>query len=462
MRLRYALPLAAALLAAACHPYVIKDKFLNRSLRIRRRSAVVNPFGANSIATHEQAGARRYELQTRLAGIGWTREVFPWGKMEPEFQKRDWSFTNGILEQTEALGVRLLPVIDQCATWARYDFLAESADKAIQVPNIYHWRNHVRMTVGRYKDKVEFWEIWNRPDDPAHFAGQHQDYVRLLKAAYSAARGADPNCVVLMGTVADADWLDRVLKLGAANYCDIICLALTAADTRPTTTILTERKPPDTEPVGDNRKAGRMPELSAKPYSEARELMGIKDQLGRFKVVLENHQVNKPFWVTSAAMRPAPARLQARFLVKLYTTAMAYGANCVFCEDFVSHLNGGVAEGLLYPDLSRRPAAEAHALLSKLLAHVVSGRVIADNPGGLTHYEFKALDEIIQVAWSAGESAAPLPLGYKRVYDMHGEIRPLTVGEEKTGELIVRKEPVFITAEIIEQPAWDPYTRELP
>ena len=454
MRLRHhAVPLIALVLLAACGKYAVKDTLFNRAERIKRKSAIANPFGANNVVTRQDAGTQAYDLQVTLAGIAWDRELFQWDTIEPKPRQLDWSGTDRIVELARACDMQLLPVLDHCATWARHDILEKPEDKVIQVPNSIHWGNYVRAAVGRYKGEVRFWEIWNRPDDPGHFAGSPAEYVRVLKTAYAEARAADSDCVVLMGAVADAAWLAKALASGAAKNCDVIGLALTPSKPKPPDAILIERKPDkgNEDAPPDGEKTRTLSLAAERPFSEARELMAVRDQLERFKSVLENHKIKKPVWITSAKMKPAPAEAQARFLVKFYATAMAYGADCVFLESFVSERDGSVSGGLLYPDLSRRPAAKAYAMLSMLLANVVSARIVKDNPGGLTVYEFRSLTELIRITWSKREDVAQLPVGYKQVHDINGVARALTPDEEESGQLTVGPDPLFITARIVEQ-----------
>ncbi len=466
MRLRSVVSLAAALLVAGCGQYFIKDTLTNRRARIRARSSAANPFGVNNVVTGPRAETEPYQWQVALAGVGSTREAFRWGALQPKLRRWDWSAADRIVDRAQANGLQLLPVLDRCATWARRDVLTIPKDKTIQVPNVVHWENHVRRTVERYKDKIDFWQIWDRPDDVEHFAGTPEEYVRLLKIAYTQARRADSDCVVLMGGAADPAWLESALAFGAGKYCDIVGVTLSGSRAEFLKVTLTEtgkdQQASETVPLGadDAAEADDSPEektrtlsmAAVRPFDETEELRAAMNQLAVFKAVLAKHKVHKPIWVTSASVRPAPAGAQARFLVKLYAAAMAHGADRLFWEKLVSESDSSAAAGLLYPDLSLRTAGEAHAVLSRLLKYATSARVVKEDLGGLSAYEFRSHDETILVAWGEKETVLPLPAGYKQVYNMLGQVRPLTEGEEKAGELAVGIEPVFITAEIIAQP----------
>lgn len=85
---------------------------------------------------------------------------------------------------------------------------APGTGKTINQSN--YWARFVYNTVLRFKDRVRHWEIWNEPDYyPSaasgyygFWAGTADQYFRLLKVAYIAARAADPEAVVIMGGMA--------------------------------------------------------------------------------------------------------------------------------------------------------------------------------------------------------------------------------------------------------------------
>jgi len=101
-----------------------------------------------------------------------------------------------------------------------------SPDKGIN-PNNY-WARFVFDIVARYKPGgwlatqegwpegtgVSHWEIWNEPDFSFFWSSTVEEYSRLLKVGYLAARFADPDCTVLVGGLAnyfDSTWFPRLL-----------------------------------------------------------------------------------------------------------------------------------------------------------------------------------------------------------------------------------------------------------
>ena len=62
--------------------------------------------------------------------------------------------------------------------------------------------------VKRYGGRVAAWEVWNEPNHPDYFIADDQakSYAEIVKAAYPAAKAADPNSTVIAGSLADADF----------------------------------------------------------------------------------------------------------------------------------------------------------------------------------------------------------------------------------------------------------------
>ncbi|MEM7800369.1 MAG: hypothetical protein AAF633_14330 [Chloroflexota bacterium] len=52
---------------------------------------------------------------------------------------------------------------------------------------------------------ITHWEMWNEPDYINFWAGTVEDYARLLKVGYIAAKEADPNSEILFGGLANID-----------------------------------------------------------------------------------------------------------------------------------------------------------------------------------------------------------------------------------------------------------------
>ncbi|MBM2826642.1 MAG: hypothetical protein HW403_706 [Dehalococcoidia bacterium] len=85
-------------------------------------------------------------------------------------------------------------------------------NKSINQDN--YWARFVYTTVSHFKGQITHWEIWNEPDfSPSSqsnwfgfWNGSLEDYKQLLKVSYLAAKAADSNSVIVMGSM--AYWFD--------------------------------------------------------------------------------------------------------------------------------------------------------------------------------------------------------------------------------------------------------------
>lgn len=89
----------------------------------------------------------------------------------------------------------------ECAT-------AAGRDRAASYPpaNPQDFAAFMQNLVGFARGRIQTWEVWNEPND-AHFWNPPDPaaYARLLQAAYSAIKTADPNALVLGGALAAVD-----------------------------------------------------------------------------------------------------------------------------------------------------------------------------------------------------------------------------------------------------------------
>lgn len=158
------------------------------SLSASALSADIVPFG---VCAHLHRGDefRDHERELRTmeeAGIRWARTDFSWGYFEPQNDK--WRFENydAIIAAAKKHNVHLLPILCYNVDWAfpAHDHLDD-------------WCDYVRTVVGRYKDVLKHWEVWNEPNigfwkpepDP-------EQYARLLAATHKTIKQTDPEAQV--------------------------------------------------------------------------------------------------------------------------------------------------------------------------------------------------------------------------------------------------------------------------
>lgn len=188
-----------------------------------------------------RADVDRQLTLARDAGVKWIRANVNWRWLEADGKGQ---IDPGVLAQYDyavdaarAAGLEvLMPIADAVPYWASSD-----PDKHVDADGNRRWNRFyppadmadlgdvVRFVVDRYADRgVHAYEIWNEPNTdwfwaPGPDAGQ---YVEMLKAAYPAAKQADPGATVVLGGLSKSDfeYLEDVYRAGGGPYFDAVAV----------------------------------------------------------------------------------------------------------------------------------------------------------------------------------------------------------------------------------------------
>lgn len=206
----------------------------------------VNPYGINVFLEQEveEAKIRRSLQLVKDAGFKWVKQQVLWFEIEQptkgwHYDEKNnvpdtWAKYDRIVKLCQEYGLNLIARLDTSPPWAR-----PGKDK-LQTPpdNFDDYGDFVHEIVSRYKGKVKYYQIWNEPnwtfewgDQPVNAA----EYVRLLKIAYTRAKEADPDVVILAASLAptlemsdnainDLVYLQQMYDAGASQYFDIMCV----------------------------------------------------------------------------------------------------------------------------------------------------------------------------------------------------------------------------------------------
>lgn len=147
-------------------------------------------------------------------GAKWAREDMPWFSIEKTQGVFDWGMTGGATDMAISkynTDDSTIAILEQTPGWASSDPNGANDHRYPDSdPNLSRWIRYISETVGRYKNKVKYWEIWNEADisqDPQNPSttfipkpGQtvQQSYFNLLKAAYTTIKNVDPSAKVLI------------------------------------------------------------------------------------------------------------------------------------------------------------------------------------------------------------------------------------------------------------------------
>lgn len=191
-----------------------------------------NPFGVleflhwnHSWNNYKYSNKRDLEKSIALmknAGVGWVRLDFLWEDIEPQEGKFDFAKYDLIVKLLRDKGIHILGILHYSTSWASScgEWNCPPKDNKIFV-------NYSSKVIGRYKNQVKYWELWNEPDSATYWKEQDglKSYCILLKDVYIAAKKIDPECKILNGGIANGlGSINHLYDQGAKDYFDILNL----------------------------------------------------------------------------------------------------------------------------------------------------------------------------------------------------------------------------------------------
>lgn len=162
--------------------------------------------------------------QIRDLGIRLIRMDILWDEVEPSRDRFDFCKYDRLLDELDARNLKVLAVLgynrpepgeDRNKVWSRppTSFDAFAA--------------YVHKTVDHFKNRIQYWEIWNEPNLPVYWSGPRDDlnaYARLFRVSHAAAKAADRSCLVSHGGLTEpvVDDVATLYRHGVGSLSDFI------------------------------------------------------------------------------------------------------------------------------------------------------------------------------------------------------------------------------------------------
>ena len=183
-------------------------------------AAIAAPQSPYGVCAHLGWAADRAEECHWIAATGIQRVRFDLGWSTVQRERGaffDFSRFDATIADAEAHGLAVLPILNWAPQWAMpvHEHLAD-------------WERFVEATVAHYGDRLNAIEIWNEQNIPGKFGDWKTaptNYFHALRAAYTAAKRANPKICVVMGgtaTIPVHGFFDKIYDMGGAAFFDAI------------------------------------------------------------------------------------------------------------------------------------------------------------------------------------------------------------------------------------------------
>ena len=341
--------------------------------------------------------------EANAAGVGWTRVFFRWDVVQPGGPS-DWKPTNVpdtfLNAETEA-GREVVAVLIGTPAWATDSRISTA------VPPLEFWGEFVFKIATQYQGRIKHWVIWHQPDitDPASasytWAGNEEDYYRLVKEAYQKIKSVDPQMQVHLAGLTYTWDRDQGRPQYLARLLDVVLA--------------------DPQAAAENYYFDT---VSYHIYYDPRQIFDILTDVRG--ILAARGLGSKPIWINETNAPPsedyleplaAPAapsislQEQSAFVIQAFAMALVGGAERIAFNKMrneTNHPESVEPYGLLRGDNSRRPAFDAFRTVT---THFANTQTAAwQQVGNVYVVTLDRAGQTTTVVWNTATTPVTVPL----------------------------------------------------
>jgi hypothetical protein len=357
----------------------------------------------------------RFNPMLHKAGVRWLRLFPEWQIIQPKKDQWSWKVSDAMAADARANNIHLLVCWAYLAPWAS----ADGGTRKFPIKDIRYWRDYITGTVERYHKDVKYWEVWNEFNGSfGDSKNKVKDYAELVVTAYDAAKKVDPTAKIGLSVANfDVGFLDAVIKAGAVDHFDFICVH-------------------PYENLGAAAEGGEVGYLSL--VGNLRKMLAANKQ-----------RTDVPLWITEIGFQ-APVKAepkgdaqQADLLAKAYLLSLVQGFDKIFWFEARGPAYGhGTDHGIIRPDWTPRPSYDALKTMTTLLGPEPRYLGWLDLGKGGYGFLFNGQKGNVLAAWS------PAGKEYKVKFDAAVDVTDLASQQSSLPagrELVLTQRPVFIS-----------------
>ncbi len=263
----------------------VADVYLHRGIETSADPPYVQQFSGRGLSTNvdlrsfSEPQVEAIASTLRSNGFSIVRQTFQWSEIESTQGAFTWDAYDPIVRNLSDAGIEIVAVVEGAPVWAAQ---AGSLDGTIAPPaNAADFAAFLTQFVGRYGAYIDYVQVWDRPNDPAHWGGTAvtaDQYVGLLAPAFNAIRTANGQAQVILAELSergasgaigdDLQFFRSIYDVGGSPYFDAAAASVDGGTSSPY----------------DRRVAGDTPSLS-------------RAELFR-ETMIEEGDATKPVWFT--------------------------------------------------------------------------------------------------------------------------------------------------------------------
>lgn len=240
---------------------------------------------------NEGVAVGQLDMVRNVLNFSYVKQIFGWRDME--LARGDWDFTQSdrIVDDAEALNLKLVVRLGLTPEWALAEgTTTDTTSIAHDSPpeNLEDWANYCGTIAERYEGRIAAYQIWNEPNLSREWGGQEpnaEEYFELLVACSEAIRAVDNEAILISAGLAptgttlpqaipDDVYLDALYRLNFQEYIDVVGVHATGFDV------------PSFGP-DDAERAGRGRFFSFRRIEDLRKIMLLYDDAARQMAILE-------------------------------------------------------------------------------------------------------------------------------------------------------------------------------
>jgi polysaccharide biosynthesis protein PslG len=146
-------------------------------------------------------------------GLRWVRVDFDWFRIQPERGVSQWNEWDRVVARATQRGLHVLATLAYTPGWASGN--PGNPRPGDPPADVRFWTDFVGEALGRYRDRVRHWQLWNEPNITDFWNGSRQLFrTRILEPGVRVAREVDPGLQVVDPGLANLrDWRDWFREL---------------------------------------------------------------------------------------------------------------------------------------------------------------------------------------------------------------------------------------------------------